>query len=87
MTDNNHHMIQEKYCENLQKKAIEDSRNITSLGNIIQKLRYSVTQTFANSFGGYVVLDTFNNVAKDEDNIIDQIYVKQICPAFYHDDF
>jgi len=32
----------EKYCENLQRKAIEDSKNITSLGNIIQKLRHDI---------------------------------------------
>ena len=48
---------------------------------------YSVTQSFANSFWGYVVLDSFNNVSRDEDNILDQIYIKQICPDFYHDDF
>ena len=48
---------------------------------------YSVTQSFANSFWGNVVLDSFNIVSRDEDNILDQIYVKQICPDFYHDDF
>ena len=48
---------------------------------------YSVTQSFANSFSGHVVLDTFNNVSRDEDNILDQIYKKQICPDFYYDDF
>ena len=37
---------------------------------------YSVTQSFANSFIGYVVLNTFNNVSRDEDNILDQIYTK-----------
>ena len=37
---------------------------------------YSVTQSFANSFGGDVVLDTFNNVSRDEDNILDQICKK-----------
>ena len=36
---------------------------------------------------GYVVLDTFNNVSRDEDNILEQIYIKQICPDFYYDDF
>ena len=30
---------------------------------------YSVTQSFANSFLGYVVLDTFNSVSRDEDNM------------------
>ena len=48
---------------------------------------YSVTQSYANSFCGDVVLDTFNNVSRDEDNILDQIYIKQICPDFYYDDF
>ena len=38
-------------------------------------------------FLGYVVLDTFNNVSRDEDNILEQIYIKQICPDFYYDDF
>ena len=37
-------------------------------------------------FLGDVVLDTFNNVSRDEDNILDQIYMKQICPDFYYDD-
>ena len=36
---------------------------------------YSVTQSYANSFWGDVVLDTFNNVSMDEDNILDQIYM------------
>ena len=41
----------------------------------------------ANSFWGDVVLDTFNNVYREEDNILDQIYVKQIRPYFYYGDF
>ena len=48
---------------------------------------HSVTQSYANSFWGDVVLDSFNNVYRDEDNILDQIYVKQIRPDFYSDDF
>ena len=28
---------------------------------------YSVTQSYANSFSGDVVLDTFNSVSRDED--------------------
>ena len=48
---------------------------------------YSVMQSYANSFWGDVVLDTFNNVSRDEDNILDKIYIKQICPDFYYDDF
>ena len=48
--------------------------------------RYSVTQSFANSFWGYVVLDSFNNVSRDEDNILYQIYMKQMCSDFYYED-
>ena len=43
---------------------------------------YSVTQSYVNSFGGYVVLDTFNNVSRDEDNILDKIYIKQCARTF-----
>ena len=43
---------------------------------------YSVTQSYVNSFWGYVVLDTSNNVFRDEYNILDQIYIKQICPVY-----
>ena len=35
---------------------------------------YSVTKSYANSFWGDVVLDTLNNVSRDEDNILNQIY-------------
>ena len=54
---------------------------------ILYDINYRVTQSLANSFRGYVVLDTFNNVSRDEDNILDQIYIKLICPDFYYDDF
>ena len=47
---------------------------------------YSVTQSYANSFGGDIVFDTFNKVSRDEDNILDQIYIKQICSDFYYED-
>ena len=47
---------------------------------------YRGTQSFANSFSGHVVLDTVNNVSRDEDNILDQIYIKQICSDFYYED-
>ena len=47
---------------------------------------YSVTQSYANSFWGDVVLDNFNNVSRDEDNMLGQIYIDQICLNFnYHD--
>ena len=35
---------------------------------------YSVMQSDGNSFGGDVILDTFNIAYWDEDNILDQIY-------------
>ena len=47
---------------------------------------YSITQSYANSFWGDVVLDSFNNVPRDEDNILDQIYLKQMCSDFYYED-
>ena len=47
---------------------------------------YSITQSYANSFWGDVVLDSFNNVSMDEDNILDQIYKKQLCSDFYYED-
>ena len=34
-----------------------------------------------------IFADTFNNVSRDEDNILDQKYLKQICTDFYYDDF
>ena len=33
------------------------------------------------------VLDTFNNISRDEDNILDQLYIRQIYSDFYHVDF
>ena len=45
-----------------------------------------VTQSYENSFWGNVFLDTFNDVSRDEDNIWDQIYMKQIWLDFYHED-
>ena len=38
--------------------------------------KYSVTQSYVNSFWWDVVLDTFNNVFRDEDNILYQIWIK-----------
>ena len=32
------------------------------------------------------VLYSFNNASWDEDNILDQIYIKQMCSELYHDD-
>ena len=50
------------------------------------KFRYSVTQSYANSFWGYVVLDSFNNVFRNDENILDQIYIKQMFPDYYYED-
>ena len=47
---------------------------------------YSVTQSWSNSLLGDVVLDTFNNVSRDENNILDRTYQEHICLDFYHDD-
>ena len=44
-------------------------------------------QSYANSFWEDEVLDSFNNVSRDEGNISDQIYMKQIWLDFYYDDF
>ena len=52
----------------------------------ITEFTYSVTQSLANSFWGYVVLDSFINVSRDEDNILDQIYIEQMCSDFSHED-
>ena len=35
----------------------------------------SFTQSYVNSLWGDVVLDTFNNVSRDEDNILNHIYI------------
>ena len=62
-------------------------RTILFYVDLVETTLYIVTQSYANSFWGDVVLDTFNNVYRDEDNILDQIYRKQICPNLYYDDF
>ena len=62
-------------------------KNVLYLHKGMSKYIHSVTQSYVNSFLGYVVSDTLNNVSRDEDNILYQIYTKQICPDFYYDDF
>ena len=44
---------------------------------------YSVMQSDQNSLGSDVVLDSFNMPYRNEDNIIDQIYERQIYSDFY----
>ena len=55
--------------------------------NVLYRKIYSVMQSDGNSFYEDVVLDSFNNVSRDEDNISYQIYIKEICSDFYYDDF
>ena len=50
-------------------------------------LSYRVTQSWSNSFWGDVVLDNFENAFKDEGNILDQTYIKQINSDVYRDYF
>ena len=47
---------------------------------------HSVTQLYAISFFWRCRLGHLNNVSRDEDNILDQIYIKQICSDFYYED-
>ena len=49
--------------------------------------RYSVMQSDGNSFRGDVVLDSCNMSYRDEDNILDQKYEKQISWDLYYEDF
>ena len=44
-------------------------------------------QSDGNSFGGDVVLDSFNVAFRDEDSILDQKYEKQILWDLYYEDF
>ena len=39
---------------------------------------YSLMQSYSNSFWENVVVDGFNNASWDEDDILDQMYHKQI---------
>ena len=51
------------------------------------QIRYSVTQSLCNSLLGDVVLDSFNEVYRDEDSNLDQTYKNRICSYFYYDEF
>ena len=46
-------------------------------------IMYSVKQSYANSFWGDVVLESSINISRDEDNILDQIYIKQMFSDFF----
>ena len=50
----------------------------------IQVQRYDI---IIEQFWGDDVLDSFNNESRDEDNILYQIYLKQISLKLYYDDF
>ena len=49
----------------------------------LAKPLHSVTQLYVNSFWRDV---GFDNVSGDEENILDQIYIKQMCSDFYYED-
>ena len=49
---------------------------------IVQCTRTALRNHMRIVFEGDVVMDTLNNVSRDENNILDQIYTKQICPDF-----
>ena len=65
---------------------LSNNRQLGTL-NIYTLYIYSVMQSDGNSFCGDVVLDNFINASKDENNILDQTYKKQICSFFYYDGF
>ena len=44
-------------------------------------------QPYGNSFGGEIVLDSFNIVYRDEGSILDQKYKKKICLNLNDEDF
>ena len=44
-------------------------------------MMYSVTQSYANSFWGDVVLDSFKNVSRDADNILTK-YIQSSARTF-----
>ena len=43
-------------------------------------------QSDGNSFCGDVLLDSFKRIFRDEDNILDQEFKKQICSWFYYEE-
>ena len=48
---------------------------------------YSVIQSYGNSFGVDVVLDSINMAYFDDDIILNHIYEKQIFSNLYDEDF
>ena len=48
---------------------------------------YSVMQSDGNSFGGDVVLDSFNMLYRDEDSMLEQKYEKQLSWDLYYKHF
>ena len=54
--------------------------------NILLERTYNVLQSDGNSFCGDVVLESFNEASRDEENIFAQIYVC-LCSDYYYDDF
>ena len=73
--------ISQEKCKKCMKK---EDREGSTAGLYPGVLYYSVTQSYANSFWRDVVLETSKNVSRDEDNILDQIYIKHICSENIH---
>ena len=69
-------------CLQHQLSSIINVRNAENLSQY-----YRVMQSDMNSFWGDVVFDSFNQVSRYKDNILDQIYKKQICSDLYCGDF
>ena len=65
-------------------QKLSTNRNFS---NSLKGEEYSVTQSQSNSYGEDDVLDRFNNASRDEDNILYQIYEKEIFSKSYYDDF
>ena len=67
------------------------------LNDLVRLARVGASKCFLSSpeirmflvlqFLGDEVLDSFNNASRDDDNILDQLCIKQICSEFYYDEF
>ena len=58
--------------------------NVCQCGS--QTIVYSVMQSDGNSISGEVVLDSFNISYRDDDNIFDKMWEKQISWDFFYED-
>ena len=57
-----------------------------AITHIFGKINNILPWYSGSSFGGYVLLDSFNTTFRDAEYILEQIYTKQICPDFYYYD-